>query len=191
MPTYEYVCDACKHAFDEFQSFSDKPLKKCPKCKKSKLRRLFGTGAAVIFKGSGFYQTDYRSEGYKAGAKADAPWTMTTMGASVDGKPLMGKEVTMTGEIIDFSCYLQIGKHGEKHRACGQKCFNNGQPIGLLTEDGSVYMLMDEEHDQRRDGQTDFRKSATEHAAHIMEVTGTMTQHAGVKAIFVQGFLKK
>src|SRR4051812_41417099 len=71
MPTYEYVCDACKHAFEEFQSFSDKPLKKCPQCKKSKLRRLFGTGAALIFKGSGFYQTDYRSESYKAGAKAD------------------------------------------------------------------------------------------------------------------------
>lgn len=73
MPTYEYVCDACNHQFDEFQSFSDKPLKKCPQCKKSKLRRLFGTGAALIFKGSGFYQTDYRSESYKAGAKADTP----------------------------------------------------------------------------------------------------------------------
>jgi putative FmdB family regulatory protein len=71
MPTYEYQCDACQHNFDEFQSFSDKPLKKCPKCKKSKLRRVFGTGAAVIFKGSGFYQTDYRSESYKAGAKAE------------------------------------------------------------------------------------------------------------------------
>lgn|SRR5262245_6345447 len=71
MPTYEYQCDACNHNFDEFQSFSDKPLRKCPKCKKSKLRRVFGTGAAVLFKGSGFYQTDYRSESYKAGAKAE------------------------------------------------------------------------------------------------------------------------
>ena len=71
MPTYEYQCDACAHNFDEFQSFSDKPLKKCPKCKKSKLRRVFGTGAAVLFKGSGFYQTDYRSESYKSAAKAD------------------------------------------------------------------------------------------------------------------------
>src|SRR5437763_981942 len=72
MPTYEYVCDACKHRFDELQSFSDAPLKKCPSCKKSKLRRLFGTGAAILFKGSGFYQTDYRSESYKTAAKADA-----------------------------------------------------------------------------------------------------------------------
>jgi putative FmdB family regulatory protein len=71
MPTYEYQCDACQHNFDEFQSFSEKPLKKCPKCGKAKLRRVFGTGAAVIFKGSGFYQTDYRSESYKQGAKAE------------------------------------------------------------------------------------------------------------------------
>jgi putative FmdB family regulatory protein len=71
MPTYEYECDACKHHFDEFQNFSEEPLKKCPKCGKKKLRRLFGTGAAVLFKGSGFYETDYRSESYKSAAKAD------------------------------------------------------------------------------------------------------------------------
>src|SRR5438552_18448424 len=72
MPTYDYQCDACNHTFEEFQSMMDKPLKKCPQCKKSKLRRLLGTGAAIIFKGSGFYQTDYRSEPYKSGAKADS-----------------------------------------------------------------------------------------------------------------------
>jgi putative FmdB family regulatory protein len=71
MPTYEYQCDACEHNFDEFQSINDKPLKKCPKCGKPKLRRVFGTGAAILFKGSGFYQTDYRSESYKAAAKAE------------------------------------------------------------------------------------------------------------------------
>ena len=71
MPTYEYHCDACEHNFDEFQSMKDAPLKKCPKCGKSKLRRVFGAGAAIIFKGSGFYQTDYRSESYKAAAKAE------------------------------------------------------------------------------------------------------------------------
>jgi putative FmdB family regulatory protein len=71
MPTYDYVCDACGHSFDEFQSFKDEPLKKCPSCGKNKLRRLFGTGAAILFKGSGFYETDYRSESYKSAAKAD------------------------------------------------------------------------------------------------------------------------
>ena len=49
---------------------------------------------------------------------------------------------TVVGEIIDLSCYLQVGKHGDKHRDCGQKCVRNGQPVGLLTEDGAVYMLI-------------------------------------------------
>jgi putative FmdB family regulatory protein len=71
MPTYGYVCDACEHEFDEFQSITEEPLRKCPECGKPKLRRLFGTGAAVLFKGSGFYETDYRSESYKAAAKAE------------------------------------------------------------------------------------------------------------------------
>ena len=72
MPTYEYQCDACEHNFDEFQSMSEEPLKKCPKCGKKKLRRVYGGGAAILFKGSGFYETDYRSESYKKAAKADA-----------------------------------------------------------------------------------------------------------------------
>jgi len=71
MPTYEYECGACAHQFEEFQSIVEKPLKKCPKCGKRKLRRLFGTGTAILFKGGGFYQTDYRSESYKSAAKAD------------------------------------------------------------------------------------------------------------------------
>src|SRR3954469_24125437 len=71
MPTYEYQCDACGHDFEEFQYFSEDPLTKCPACKKKKLRRLFGTGASIIFKGSGFYETDYRSESYNAGKKAE------------------------------------------------------------------------------------------------------------------------
>jgi putative FmdB family regulatory protein len=72
MPTYDYVCDACGHAFELFQSITDSAKKKCPECTRPKLRRLFGTGAAVMFKGSGFYQTDYRSESYKKAAKAES-----------------------------------------------------------------------------------------------------------------------
>ena len=72
MPTYDYVCDACDHEFEEFQMMSAKPLKKCPECGKNKLRRLIGTGAGIIFKGSGFYETDYRSDGYKKDQKADS-----------------------------------------------------------------------------------------------------------------------
>ncbi len=85
MPTYEYQCAACEHNFDEFQSINDKPLKKCPHCGKSKLRRVFGAGAAIIFKGSGFYQTDYRSESYKAAAKADQDGSKSAK-SSTDGK---------------------------------------------------------------------------------------------------------
>ena len=71
MSTYDYECDACGHTWELFQKITDDPVKKCPQCNKKKARRLFGTGAAVVFKGSGFYQTDYRSESYKKGAKAD------------------------------------------------------------------------------------------------------------------------
>ena len=72
MPTYDYVCDACDHKFELLQSFKDEVKKKCPECGKSKLRRLFGTGAAILFKGSGFYTTDYRSESYKQKAAAES-----------------------------------------------------------------------------------------------------------------------
>jgi putative FmdB family regulatory protein len=75
MPTYDYSCEACNHEFELFQSITAKPEKKCPKCKKNRLRRLFGAGAGIMFKGSGFYQTDYRSESYKKAAEADKPKT--------------------------------------------------------------------------------------------------------------------
>jgi len=84
MPTYDYSCDACKHEFEVFESISAEPQKKCPKCKKNKLRRLFGAGAGLIFKGSGFYQTDYRSESYKKAATADKP-AETTSSTSDNG----------------------------------------------------------------------------------------------------------
>jgi len=79
MPTYEYQCEKCKKSFDCYQSMKDEPLKTCPKdlCRqktwgKGKVKRQMGTGAGLIFKGSGFYITDYRSEGYKASAKSES-----------------------------------------------------------------------------------------------------------------------
>ena len=72
MPTYDYRCQACNHKFEEFQSITAKTLRKCPECGKLKLQRLIGIGAGVIFKGSGFYETDYRSDSYKKDAKTEA-----------------------------------------------------------------------------------------------------------------------
>ena len=71
MPNYDYECDACGHEWEMFQRMVEDPIKQCPECKKKKARRLFGTGAAIMFKGSGFYETDYRSDSYKKAAKAD------------------------------------------------------------------------------------------------------------------------
>lgn len=71
MPTYDYQCEACDHAFEEYQSIKAKQIRKCPSCGQRKLVRLIGTGGGVIFKGSGFYQTDYRSAEYKKSAEAE------------------------------------------------------------------------------------------------------------------------
>jgi putative FmdB family regulatory protein len=71
MPTYDYVCDACQHQFEVFQSIKEEPKRKCPECGRQKLRRLIGPGAAIVFKGSGFYKTDYRSDSYKKAAAAE------------------------------------------------------------------------------------------------------------------------
>jgi putative FmdB family regulatory protein len=77
MPTYEYKCENCSHELEAFQSITSRPLKKCPECGKLKLQRLLGTGAGLIFKGSGFYETDYRSDSYKKAAESEKPKTDT------------------------------------------------------------------------------------------------------------------
>jgi putative FmdB family regulatory protein len=84
MPTYDYVCDGCGHAFELFQSMKDPVKTTCPECKKRKLRRLIGTGGAIMFKGSGFYITDYRSDSYKKAAAADSS-SGKSEGSKTDG----------------------------------------------------------------------------------------------------------
>jgi hypothetical protein len=130
----------------------------------------------------------YEQPADKLGGSPSQPWTATTINAGVDKKPLPGKLVTLAGEIIDYSCYLQLGKHGEKHKTCGIACLKNGQPIGLLTKDGTIYLLMAEEHDPRRDGKTAFRDVAIEHFAQIVQVTGTESAVNGQRALYVQGY---
>ena len=75
MPTYDYICENCEYEFEQFQSITAKPLRTCPKCGKRGLKRLIGAGAGVIFKGPGFYQTDYRSESYKKAQESEKPST--------------------------------------------------------------------------------------------------------------------
>ena len=77
MPTYEYACDACGHEYERFQSITASPDRTCPKCGKRKVRRKIGIGAGVLFKGTGFYETDYRSDGYSKAAEADRKSTET------------------------------------------------------------------------------------------------------------------
>ncbi len=88
MPTYEYACPKCGHQFEQFQSMRDEPLKKCPKCKKTGVKRLLGTGAGLIFKGSGFYITDYKNKsgGKKEGGEAKSSESKS----SSESKPAAG-----------------------------------------------------------------------------------------------------
>jgi len=87
MPTYEYACQKCGHRFEQMQSITAKPLKKCPSCGKAALQRLFGAGAGFIFKGSGFYATDYRSDNYTQGKKKEegSGTTKTKEGGAAGG----------------------------------------------------------------------------------------------------------
>ncbi len=93
MPTYEYECEACGHEFEKFQSITARPIRTCPECGKRKVRRLIGTGAGVIFKGSGFYQTDYRSESYKKAAEKDK-----SAASGSDGKDAKGEKSDKAGK---------------------------------------------------------------------------------------------
>jgi putative FmdB family regulatory protein len=100
MPTYDYQCEACGNRFEKFQSITAAPIRKCPKCGKNKVKRLISAGAGLIFKGSGFYITDYRSEGYKSAAKAESGGgggdAKSGDAKSGDAKPTSGAESAST-----------------------------------------------------------------------------------------------
>lgn len=97
MPTYDYKCSKCNHTWELFQSITAKPIKKCPECGANKAQRLIGTGAGIIFKGSGFYQTDYRSDSYKSAAKADQK-TETPASSDSSSKSSSGDSSTSSGK---------------------------------------------------------------------------------------------
>ncbi|OGQ13505.1 MAG: hypothetical protein A3B70_04525 [Deltaproteobacteria bacterium RIFCSPHIGHO2_02_FULL_40_11] len=134
---------------------------------------------------------DWGSPVHRVGEKPLDTWSKTTFESAVDKKPLEGKVVTREGEIIDVSCYTQLGKHGADHAGCAKACILNGQPMGLLEDTGTIYLLIPEEHNPRRDGKTSLREALIHHVAQIVQVTGTYTNVNGTKTIFVHGFVKK
>lgn len=98
MPTYDYECGACEHEFELFQPITANAKRKCPECGRFKLRRLIGPGAAIVFKGSGFYKTDYRSESYKKGAAQDKKKPASEKTSKNNGADAKGAKQTGTAD---------------------------------------------------------------------------------------------
>jgi len=96
MPTYDYICDACGHEFEAFEPITSTAQTVCPACQEVKLRRKIGPGAAILFKGSGFYQTDYRSDSYKKAAKADTSSSSSSSGGGESSKPASSTPTSST-----------------------------------------------------------------------------------------------
>ena len=124
--------------------------------------------------------------------KADtAKWTESTMKAASkpENKAVLekGKVTTVTGEVVDVSCYLQLGKRGEAHIPCGSDCVRNGQPAGIVDADGKLTILMVEEHDPRRLGQIKITDQLASLLAKTITVTGMLTEQNGYRALYVQG----
>jgi len=124
------------------------------------------------------------------GSTETAKWTATTWEAATaeaNRRVLeSGQQATITGEIVDVSCYLQLGKRGEAHVACGRKCIANGQPIGIVDAQDRLTIVMAEEHHPRRDGEVELKSVLGPLLAQTVTLTGMMTEMRGYRALFVQ-----
>ncbi|MFQ6036239.1 MAG: FmdB family zinc ribbon protein [Sedimentisphaerales bacterium] len=116
MPTYEYICESCGYEFEQFQTIKARPIRKCPICGKVSLKRLIGLGAGIIFKGSGFYQTDYRSESYKKAAETEKNATSTN-GEAGASKDTDKKETTAESKESKSSKKTESGTKEKKKSA--------------------------------------------------------------------------
>jgi hypothetical protein len=116
-------------------------------------------------------------------------WSATTLeSAATDANKKVlaeGKPLTITGEVVDVSCYTQLGKRGEGHKACGAKCVANGAPAGILTSDGTLYIVMPEPHHPRRDGQASLAKYFSERMAQTLTLSGMTSTNGGVRTLFI------
>jgi len=125
------------------------------------------------------------------GSKEESKWTKTTQDAAntPENKAALGKgkPVTVTGEIVDASCYVQLGKRGAAHIDCGRQCIMNGQPIGIVDAKNVLYIIMAEQHDPRKQGKVDIKKTFADLLGKQATVHGILNDNGGVKTIFVQG----
>lgn len=124
------------------------------------------------------------------GTPAEVKWTATTLEAATNDaqKKVLasGKPAAVTGEVVDVSCYLQLGKRGEAHVACGSKCIANGQPIGLVDKSDRLYLLMVEEHHPRRDGELELKTVFGPLLAKTVTVNGMAVEMKGYRGLFVR-----
>jgi len=125
------------------------------------------------------------------GKVENAKWSATTMeaAASEANKKVLasGKPATVTGEVVDVSCYLELGKRGPAHVACGTKCINNGAPIGLVDAQDHLYLLFAEPHHPRRDGEAPIKDMFLPYLSQTVKVSGMMTDlKGGMRALFVE-----
>ena len=121
--------------------------------------------------------------------QATPAWSATTFeAASTDANKMVlaeAKPLTVTGEVVDVSCYTQLGKRGEGHKACGAMCVASGSPAGLLTADGTLYILMPEQHHPRRDGKVSLAKYLSERMAQTLTLSGMASSHGGIHTLFI------
>ncbi len=127
----------------------------------------------------------------RVGAAEPARWTETTVNAakSPDQQAVLqrGHATTVTGEIVDTSCYLQLNKRGAAHVACGAACVRHGQPIGLVDGRGQLYLVVPEEHDPRKGGLVSIREYFADHMGQTATVTGMLIERQGYRTVFVAG----
>jgi hypothetical protein len=126
----------------------------------------------------------------QAPAPPPAPaWTATTLEAAATeaNKKVLAeaKPLTITGEVVDVSCYTQLGKRGEAHKACGSMCVLNGAPVGIVTADNTLYILMPEPHHPRRDGKASIAKEYAAKMASTVTVSGMASEYGGIHTLFV------
>lgn len=146
--------------------------------------------AGVMLAGALFFVTTRPANAAEHAAMSDSSkWSATTYAAASTAEHrrvlASGRRVHVTGEVIDVSCYLELGKHGAGHEACAAKCAGNNQPIGLLTKANTVYLLFPEEHHPRRDGQAEIKTAMIPLMGKTVTLNGTATLVRGSRGLFL------